>query len=323
MARSLHHKKHKIAYVLVAILLLFVIATLPFAVTSIFQDFVDQSNTTYTIEHSATHDTSIDNIHVHVDVVSLNEWDGTANFRVSTYNNCSKNCTPKRIVFSSVLDTLNHTEDVPTSQEILLTTPGKVETQTVILPLFGDPIRYPYDEFNLGLGLQIIDNKPEGHPATASAANTNNHVDFTLQARVPRIVMEKPTPVAPTKIGNIALRNAYTNVELLTFTRPLYIQLLTLVLILLISIAAACAVFMRPLNEIVINSGALVLGVWGIRSILLGTAVPGITSVDLALSVIILFLLIGIAVRTFHFLDDQSGIHMLKIRKKSKDKENN
>ena len=60
----------------------------------------------------------------------------------------------------------------------------------------------------------------------------------------------------------------------------------------------------------VINSGALVLGVWGIRSILLGSNVPGLTSVDLALSVVILFLLAAITARALMYLQGRRGIRM-------------
>ncbi len=68
---------------------------------------------------------------------------------------------------------------------------------------------------------------------------------------------------------------------------------------------------MRPLDQLIINSGALVLGVWGIRSILLGTGVPGFTAVDLALAVVILFLLATITVRTLYLLEDSSAVGFL------------
>jgi len=88
----------------------------------------------------------------------------------------------------------------------------------------------------------------------------------------------------------------------MVFSRPLYLQVLTVLLVLLVTAAAAYAVFLRPLDEIVINLGALVLGVWGIRAILLGTSVPGFTAVDLALAVVILVLLIAITTRALLYL---------------------
>ena len=50
------------------------------------------------------------------------------------------------------------------------------------------------------------------------------------------------------------------------------------------------------------GAGALILGVWGIRAILVGTGVPGITAVDLCLILVILFLLVAMTVRTLRYL---------------------
>jgi len=63
---------------------------------------------------------------------------------------------------------------------------------------------------------------------------------------------------------------------------------------------------MRPLHDLVINSGALVLGVWGIRSLLTpGTASR--TLIDLSLSLVILFLLGAITFRALQFLYVRGG----------------
>jgi ABC-type multidrug transport system fused ATPase/permease subunit len=85
---------------------------------------------------------------------------------------------------------------------------------------------------------------------------------------------------------------------------------LTVFLVVLVSAAAAYAVFLRPLNELVLNAGALVLGVWGIRAILLGANVPGFTVVDLSLMVVILFLLLAITWRALYFFHERSHLSL-------------
>jgi hypothetical protein len=50
-------------------------------------------------------------------------------------------------------------------------------------------------------------------------------------------------------------------------------------------------------TALIAGAGALVLGVWGIRAVLLGTNVPGFTAIDLSLAVVILFLLGAITAR--------------------------
>ena len=72
----------------------------------------------------------------------------------------------------------------------------------------------------------------------------------------------------------------------------------------LIAAAAIYAVFLRPFQELVINVGGLILGIWGIRSILTPTSVTYITAVDLSLSVVILFLLGAITVRALRHVHE-------------------
>ena len=98
------------------------------------------------------------------------------------------------------------------------------------------------------------------------------------------------------------------------FERPLYLTVLTGFLVVLVTAAAAHAVFPRPLDPLIINinAGALVLGVWGVRSILLGSDLPGMTVVDLALAVVILVLLATISARTLWLPEEGTQLRLLR-----------
>ena len=93
-------------------------------------------------------------------------------------------------------------------------------------------------------------------------------------------------------------RQPYLFVDVVRFSRPLYLQVLTVCLVLL--------------DQLIINAGALILGVWGIRVILLGTSLIGLTAVDLALWSVILFLLVTITVRTLWLLEEGTGWPVLR-----------
>ena len=58
-----------------------------------------------------------------------------------------------------------------------------------------------------------------------------------------------------------ARQRPYLFVDVIRFSRPLYLQVLTICLVLLVAAAAAYAVFLRPLDQLIINAGALILGV--------------------------------------------------------------
>jgi hypothetical protein len=98
----------------------------------------------------------------------------------------------------------------------------------------------------------------------------------------------------------------YESVTTLTFFRPAYLRILTVLLTLLIVLAAAYGVLIRPFTQIIPTVGGLVLGVWGIRSLLVGSYPPDSTGVDLVLETAILLLLFAVAVRAVSFMRSRS-----------------
>ena len=59
---------------------------------------------------------------------------------------------------------------------------------------------------------------------------------------------------------------------------------------------------------------ALVLGVWGIRSILIPPGINYMTAVDLALSVVIIFVLGALTIRALVFVHDAAQLGLLGRR---------
>jgi hypothetical protein len=91
-------------------------------------------------------------------------------------------------------------------------------------------------------------------------------------------------------------------VQALTFERPAYLKVLAVVLVVLIAISATLAMFTRGIDELALGFGGIILGVWGVRSVLMPQSLSTVTAIDLALSWLILLLLLGLAVRAMlHF----------------------
>lgn len=309
-AKPAAKKRSTAAYFLVATLLLCILALLPFAVTSIFSDVVDQSAKVFEVDPASPGQAVSTTINLQV--TAINDWDGTASIRVSTNQSCKGNCPwGDQFLFVSVYgDTSGKSIERPATQTVTLPSNARDVTQTINLPIYGDPIRYPFDLYRLGVGVVVQRILPDGTKQTLNPEEARAYISMTIQGRIPRISMNPPQLIDPATLTDAGNDESYALVELLTFERPQYLKVLTILLVLLVSAAAAYAVFMRPLDQLIINSGALVLGVWGIRSILLGSSLPGLTAVDLALSVVILFLLATITVRTLYLLEDSSAMRL-------------
>jgi hypothetical protein len=305
----------RIAFSTVVVLLLFILVMIPFAISSVLGDVVEQGNRTYEIGRPTVPAGAV-RASLHVDLTGMNEFDGTATLRVALHQSCGDQCPwGDRITFVSVLGDGRQVEKLPPSQNVTLTATSRDVTQTITLPIVGDPIRYPFDKYELALGVLVEHILPDGTVQRLSAEQARAYLNLSIRARIPRAVMRAPVPMDGAELQADGDIEPYGYVDLLTFERPEYMRVLTILLVLLVTAAAAYAVFLRPLDQLIINSGALVLGVWGIRSILLGTGVPGVTAVDLALSVVILFLLVAITVRTLWLLEDRSDWRILRRRR--------
>lgn len=301
------------AWSVVVLLLLFILVLLPFAVSSVFADISEQSAPIYVVIPPNPGDQQVHS-DLHVQMVALNEWEGTASLRVSAHHTCDRACPwGDRYLFVSTFgDTAADETGRPSSEVVSLPATTRDAVQVIKLPIYGDPIRYPFDSYRLGMGIIVERVLSDGTVQTLSPAEARGYISLSLQARIPRAKMDRPVSLDPAGVQNDADIEQYATVELLTIERPVYLKVLTVLLVLLVTAAAAYAVFMRPLDQLIINSGALVLGVWGVRSILLGTAVPGFSAVDLALAVVILFLLVTITVRTLWLLEESTSLRLVR-----------
>src|SRR5262249_12361076 len=89
----------------------------------------------------------------------------------------------------------------------------------------------------------------------------------------------------------------YFAIDALRFSRWRAGQGLTVVLILLIAAAAAYAVFLRSLHDLILSVGGLVIGVWGIRAILVPSSIGGRPGRAGGLALVIMFLLGALSIR--------------------------
>ena len=129
--------------------------------------------------------------------------------------------------------------------------------------------------------------------------------------------MKGPFPVDPHRVSSSDDPFEYAQAFEVMFERPPYVRVLAVMLVILIAAAAAYSVFLRPLHDLVVNAGALVLGVWGIRGILTPSNISYITAVDLALSLVIIFVLGALTIRALMFVHDEAQLGLLKRRPRS------
>jgi hypothetical protein len=303
----------RVALILIAAILIGMVIVLPMGFGSVVDEIVEPAESAvYTLPIASDVPPAETSARLHLSLVDLDEARLLATIRVSGHLACQGACGfADRVVLFSMGTNEALTAGMPPSAAVNLSTTDRVVTDSITLPLRGNPSRYPFDVYTMVLAIGMSRVFPDGTVQPLSREEIGGHLFVTIQEQLPRENMDDPTPVDPQSVADADDIMQYAVVERLEFERPVHAKIIAILLVVLIAAAAAYAVFMRPLHDLVINSGALVLGVWGIRSILTpGTAYR--TVVDMALSAVILFLLGAITFRALQFCYSKGELNLFR-----------
>jgi hypothetical protein len=303
-----HRHWYRLALVLTIVLVVAVVVTLPIAILSMQEvlgrapeplfDLVTGQEVSPESAAAAEEEAT----YVNLGMVNLDDSTGELTLAVSGNRLCGDACPALDITFLALDDDADQRRGLPPSATLSLTPEDIVFSETVQLPLRGQPSLYPFDTYQVWLGVGGIATLPDGAPMELRPENLGGRAVVTLQNRIPDMIMDAPTPIHPDTAAAEADPFSYVAVQEITFERPAYLKVLAVVLVVLIGVSAAMALFTREVNDLALGIGGLILGVWGIRSILMPQGISTVTAIDLALSWLILLLLLGLALRAaLHF----------------------
>jgi hypothetical protein len=250
--------------------------------------------------------------------INLDEDAGSITLAISGHRICpDAGCTTLTLNLISLEDDADVRRALPPSVPMTLTPDQAIFSQTVQLPVRGQPSQYPFDDYQLWLGLSgtvVVDGKkieltPELLAKRAVITTQNQLRDF---------LMTPPLEIDPARAMALNDPQAFVAVQELHFERPIHQEILAVLLILLIAVSATMAVAMRTMTDLIVGIGSLILGIWGVRSVLVPSSLSVVTSIDLALSVIILFVLLGLIVRSALHFHRQSELPPVTWRRRSR-----
>jgi hypothetical protein len=296
---------------LVAMLLLVVVITLPFTIGSMWDEMTGPpEGDVFHIGPSSEAEPTGPHARLHLALVVFDDLTRLATMRITGEYVCPAPCTVQdRLLLFSLSEDEEATEGLAFSTVVPMPTGTQPVSTSVQLPLRGSPVRYPFDQYELWLGVVPEREETAGDVARRTNDDATGIWYLTFQEKLPRLALVGSQEIAPAQIetvDNDRMDLHYAFVHRFTFQRPAYLRVLALTLVLLVTAAAGFAVFLRPLQELVLSAGGLVLGIWGIRSIISPGSQAFVSAVDLSLALVILFLLGAIAVRALAFLVRQA-----------------
>lgn len=239
---------------------------------------------------------------LNIAATALDEPAQTITLRVSGFHNCGFfGCTqPERVqIFSVDADPAGALGTPPSATFDLPRDSSEVD-QDVTLPVEGNLVDYPFDHYHLLLGVTLSHVNAHGVAVPFSARAAEAGLAYSIDDAIARATMSTPKLLDAHAYNT---RGAtYETVARVSFSRPAYLQILTLDLTMLIVISAIYGVIFRPFTQIIPTVGGIVLGVWGVRSLLVGSYPADSTSVDLVLEAAIFLVLLVVGFRSIRFM---------------------
>src|SRR5205085_9229825 len=131
---------------------------------------------------------------LHLAVVDLEESQLMTTLRVSGHCRCrGLQCDESyRITIASVATDDADAEGMPPSVGVSLRPSGEAVLENVELPIRGHPVRYPFDDYEMTLGIAFQRIESDGKVATLSAEQVAGHLDLSIQELLQRTPMSVP-----------------------------------------------------------------------------------------------------------------------------------
>jgi hypothetical protein len=246
---------------------------------------------------------------INVTVTNLDELTRTATFTVSGHRLCEAICPVTTGTFFSLGNDAAERRGLPPSAAVTVPGESGVYTFNIALPVQGTPQLYPFDNYTLLLGLVVSVTLPTGQQEVVTdPEQVQKRVSLTLEDQVVRLNMNPPVPVDPASMHSETDPVNFLLVDQLQWQRPVYLRIVTVLLVILISASAIIALGLRTLHELVLGIGGIILGIWGVRSVVVQTELPDVTLIDLILAFVMLVLLLALAIRAARYFYVQSGL---------------
>jgi hypothetical protein len=241
---------------------------------------------------------------VNVRLVGMTETAPDVTLSVTGDRRCVSACGNGEVLqFFSLRSDPRGSDGSPPDQDVEIPATGEFD-DSVVLPVSGDLGAYPFDSYRLLLGLGLADKTAGGQTVPVPAQTARRQLDVSVDEQVARIDLATPKDVT----SNYRYVGARVALAVkIGLTRPLYLQVLTILTVLFMAVAGIYSVTTRAFKEVIGTVGVVVLGVWGVRTLLVGNYPPDSTAVDLVLSFLILMILIVVMVRGLHHMWGRIG----------------
>lgn len=306
---------YRLNFGIAALLFLASLVALPLALMSVIEDIRNPPSDRVYDFTPPDEKPPADYTRLHLHILGIDEVNERAKISIHGYHSCQKECDSyeERILFfeadkhSELLD-----EAMPTFQAVAMPANSMESTTEIDLPIRGDVFFYPFDSYKLGIGV-VVERKytKDGSVKILTPEETKGKLFMTIEEDIPRIDLVKFKSVDPGVVKSKKMDFTYAYVTQLKFNRPTYLIIVVMLVMILSLAVTVFTMTSRPFNQLIINTSALIFGVWSIRSLLLTGYPADITLLDTVLQTMVVFILLSLAFRGMNHFHRYGHLRLL------------
>ena len=315
------HRSDRLVYLLLVLAIIGLLVAVPFTLRSIgvellgaqqevFYDFPGGDPVTLAAAKELEAIESFYNI----TLLDVDESAGSIDIALSGNRHCeNKDCPELTVTLIAYNGDVLVRRGLPPTETISIPTDVAAFSDQVTLPIVGWPSQYPFDRYRLRIGVAFA-RIEDGKTLYLPPDQVNGYSYGAIQNATRDLIMGPPVEVPLDTVFDPSDPFSPAGVQDVELKRPVYLLVLSVTLVSLITVSSALSLMSRAVNEALVGIGSLVLGVWGVRSVLVPANLGVVSSIDIALSLVIMMLMIGLTVRSAQHIRQRSAINLLPRR---------
>jgi len=282
----------------IAILLLTILSGMPFALKSLYAS----------VQSNAASDEATTLILAHPNAKKRNEFvqlellakdidpvGKTIKFVVSGYHDCWQDCGGHvmRLHMSTFYLKKNNDNRVPQSVSFDVPANNGEFEHDIVMPIDGDISIYPFDQYQVDVALSA--ERVDKGKSTFIGSGSNN-LNLSVDEQIPHFVNNQNTII--NNVDAITTAHPPTIAFSGNFKRPFYVEYIVCLLVVLLVITTSATILLADFSKLITSAASIILGVWGTRSLLLGSLPADVSVIDIILTLIAIGTLISVAIKS-------------------------
>jgi len=275
-------------------LLVITIAWLPFALESFYNEITSNALTMGS-QYLITSSNNREYVNLEVLTKEIDFVNKKIKINVNGYHHCDVFCGKykTRLHISNFFFKKENVKRLPYS--IIIEVPESTTEfeKEVTLPISGEIFNYPFDKYRADISI-AIERLKEGHSNFLNQRNSN--ITLLMNDKIPRL--ETLPPIIIKNLDIIATEYPSAIAFSSVHERPFYIKYIVSLLVIFLIATTAATILLTEFYQLITGGAGIILGIWGVRSLLLGDLPTDISILDIILTLIVIGTLISLVIKS-------------------------